>query len=371
VSEPTARDPLLVMPVVGLPEITPGDDLAALIAGCAPWLESGDVLVVTSKIVSKAEGRLVELPAAEGEQREAARRAVLASETARVVASRGPMQIVATHHGFVMAAAGIDASNVDKGWLVLLPKDPDSSARALRAAFAERHGLDVAVVISDTMGRPWRVGLTDVALGAAGLEPVLDHRGQHDAYGNELQVTQVAVADELCSAADLVKGKVDGVPVAVVRGFLPRPEAGAPPAPDGPGAVAMVRDSADDLFSLGTAEARAEGLAGAARLPYVMPLQTSGIDVVAVAQALSGMGLAPSTVVRLEIADGVPTLHCRAGREPNALVALGIDVHRLRCALAAHGFATSLVAVDVDDAPPDSELVAIAIGYPAASAATS
>src|SRR3954454_24940903 len=196
-----------------------GDDLAELITAAAPWIADGDVLIVTSKIVSKVEGRLVEVPA-DGPERDAARAAVLASETARVVARRGPTTIVQTHQGFVMAAAGIDASNVDKTHLALLPADPDASARALHAALADR-GLHVGVIVSDTMGRAWRNGLTDVALGAAGIAPFRDHRGEIDPYGNELQITQMAVIDELAAAGELVKGKVAQVPVAVVRGLGP------------------------------------------------------------------------------------------------------------------------------------------------------
>ncbi|HEY7177123.1 MAG TPA: coenzyme F420-0:L-glutamate ligase, partial [Micromonosporaceae bacterium] len=187
-------DGLAIFPMTGLGDVRPGDDLAELIAQAAPWLADGDVLVVTSKIVSKAEGNLVPVPPEEGPDREAARAAALAAETARVVATRGPTHIVATRHGFVMAAAGIDASNVDPDHLVLLPKDPDASARALRSALRERFGLDVVVIISDTMGRPWRYGLTDVALGVAGIDAIRDYRGERDAYGNELQITQMSPA---------------------------------------------------------------------------------------------------------------------------------------------------------------------------------
>src|SRR5690606_17747327 len=197
------RWPVLeILPVRGIGEVRPGDDLAALIAHAAPWLRDGDVLVVTSKIVSKAEGRLVEVPA-DGPEREAARAQALTAETARPVARRGNTRIVQTHHGYVMASAGIDESNVDRTCLVLLPKDPDASARGLRAALRERAGVDVAVIVSDTMGRPWRLGLVDVALGAAGIDPLRDHRGEIDPYGNELRLTEMAVVDELAAAAEL------------------------------------------------------------------------------------------------------------------------------------------------------------------------
>jgi len=362
---------LQIIPVPGIGHIEPGDDLAAIIAAAAPWLRDADVVVVTSKIVSKAEGRLVDIPAEDGPARDAAREAALVAETARVVARRGPTSIVATHHGFVMAAAGIDLSNVDREHLVLLPKDPDASARSLRAALAERSGPNVAVVVSDTMGRPWRTGQTDVALGAAGIDAIRDHRGQRDPYGNELQVTQMAIADELAAAADLVKGKLDGVPVAVVRGYLAQPPAG-----DGPGAISMVRDAASDMFALGTAEARRAGMADAARLPNYAPFAADttpgGVQISTVlpdpqvlADAVSGVPVSPSTVLSLLVTKGstVVTLRCSAPREPAALVALGMDVHRLRSAFAAADLLTSIVSVDFDDedVPPDSETVAIAI----------
>jgi coenzyme F420-0:L-glutamate ligase/coenzyme F420-1:gamma-L-glutamate ligase len=249
---------LEIRPVIGIGDVRPGDDLAALIMTAAPWLQANDILVVTSKIVSKAEGALVDVPE-EGPEREAAREAALQSQTSRVVATRGHTRIVQTHHGFVMASAGIDASNVERSRLVLLPKDPDASARALRADLLAR-GLDVAVVVSDTMGRPWRNGLTDVALGCAGIAPLRDYRGETDAYGNELHITQMAIADELSAAAELVKGKYDQVPVAVVRGLITET------SDDGPGVVpTLIRDAASDMFSLGTAEALELGRTSATR----------------------------------------------------------------------------------------------------------
>jgi coenzyme F420-0:L-glutamate ligase/coenzyme F420-1:gamma-L-glutamate ligase len=241
-------DGFAVLPVRGIPEVRPGDSLADLIVTAAPWLRDNDVLVVTSKIVSKAEGALAYLPT-DGPEREAARAEIMAAETARVVATRGHTRIVQTHHGFVMASAGIDASNVDRSQVVLLPKDPDASARALRSDLLDR-GLDVAIIVSDTMGRPWRNGLTDVALGCAGIPPLRDHRGEYDVHGNELHITQMAIIDELAAAAELVKGKIDQVPVAVVRGYLSATD------PDSAGAIpVLVRDPVSDLFSLGTAEA--------------------------------------------------------------------------------------------------------------------
>ncbi|RBY96446.1 coenzyme F420-0:L-glutamate ligase [Blastococcus sp. TF02-8] len=233
-----------VHPVAGLPEFAPGDDLAAAIVSAAPWLADGDVVVVTSKVVSKVEGNLVRVEP--GADREAARQRAVDDETVRVVARRGPLRIVQTRHGWVVAAAGIDASNVAADALVLLPEDSDASARRLRGRLRELAGVDVAVVVSDTFGRTWREGLTDVAIGSAGIEALDDHRGAVDAHGNRLETTRVAVVDEIASAADLVKGKLAGVPVAVVRG-LPHQR----PAEDD-GTRPLVRLPADDLFPYGS-----------------------------------------------------------------------------------------------------------------------
>ncbi|MGX6601938.1 coenzyme F420-0:L-glutamate ligase [Micromonosporaceae bacterium Da 78-11] len=340
-------DGLEILPVRGIGDITAGDDLAAQISAAAPWLADGDVLVVTSKIVSKAEGRLVEVPA-DGPDRDAARAEVLAAETARVVARRGPTTIVQTHHGFVMAAAGIDASNVDKTHLVLLPADPDASARRLRADFLGR-GLDVGIIVSDTTGRAWRNGLTDVALGAAGIEPIRDHRGETDPYGNELEITQMAVIDELAAAGELVKGKCDQVPVAVVRGY---PGAGSA---DGAGAVVLLRDAAGDMFRLGTDEARAEGLREAALLPDGTQLALPGfpVDPAAVERALTTVAdhVAHGTVVTpaetLPHNGATAALHLSPRHaDPAAFIRLGADAHRLRAALAAEGIATVVLPHD-------------------------
>lgn len=227
--------------VTGIPEIAAGDDLAQLIAAAEPGLADGDVLLVTSKIVSKAEGRILA-----ADDREAA----IDAETVRVVARRGRLRIVENRQGLVMAAAGVDASNTAPGTVLLLPQDPDASARRLRAGLRAALGVRVAVVLTDTFGRPWRNGLTDVAIGAAGLRVLDDLRGGTDSHGNELNVTVVAAADELAAAGELVKGKADGVPVAVLRG-LPH----LVTAEDGPGARALARGAADDLFRLGTSEA--------------------------------------------------------------------------------------------------------------------
>jgi coenzyme F420-0:L-glutamate ligase / coenzyme F420-1:gamma-L-glutamate ligase len=231
-----------VLPVTGLPEVTDGTDLAPLIAAAAaagPGLADGDIVVITSKIVSKAEGRVLH----------ADRESAIDAETVRVVARRGGTRISETRHGLVLAAAGVDASNTAPGTVVLLPVDPDRSADKLRAEIRELTGAMVGVIITDTMGRPWRNGQTDTAIGAAGLLPLRDHRGQADTFGNTLEVTVSAVADELAAAADLVKGKTSQIPVAVVRGL-----AELVTSEPGPGAAALVRPAADDMFRLGAAD---------------------------------------------------------------------------------------------------------------------
>ncbi|MGW1895303.1 coenzyme F420-0:L-glutamate ligase [Streptomyces sp. NPDC002004] len=247
-----------VWAVAGIPEIAAGDDIGKMIAAAEPGLVDGDVVLVTSKIVSKAEGRIVE---ADG------REAAIDAETVRVVARRGPLRIVENRQGLVMAAAGVDASNTPAGTVLLLPEDPDASARAIRDGLRDALGVEVGVILTDTFGRPWRNGLTDVAIGAAGVHVLDDLRGGTDAHGNPLSATVVATADELAAAGDLVKGKAAGLPVAVVRG-LPHlvARAGAPdghgaaggPADDG--ARALVRTARDDMFRLGTSEAVREAV---------------------------------------------------------------------------------------------------------------
>ncbi|MET8876339.1 coenzyme F420-0:L-glutamate ligase [Nocardia sp. NPDC004604] len=245
-----AAGELRILPVTGLPEFRPGDDVGEQIAACAPWLVDGDILVVTSKIIAKSEGRIVEAPL-DPEERDSARRALVEQEAVRVLARKGRTLITENKLGIVQAASGVDGSNVEQGELVLLPADPDGSAKALRTALAERLGVQVAVVITDTMGRAWRNGQTDTAIGASGLRVLYDYAGAVDGQGNELHVTQVAVADELAAAADLVKGKLGGVPVAVVRGL--------PVTDDGSSAADLLRGGIDDLFWLGTAEAIERG----------------------------------------------------------------------------------------------------------------
>ncbi|MEV6162998.1 coenzyme F420-0:L-glutamate ligase [Streptomyces sp. NPDC052052] len=248
--EASASSPLpsyRVWALPGMPEVQAGDDLAKLIAAAEPGLVDGDVLLVTSKIVSKAEGRIVEAT-----DREAA----IDAETVRVVARRGTLRIVENRQGLVMAAAGVDASNTPAGTVLLLPEDPDTSARAIRDGLRDTLGVEVGVVVTDTFGRPWRNGLTDVAIGAAGVLVLDDLRGGTDAYGNPLSATVVATADELASAGDLVKGKASGLPVAVVRGLGHLVD----PADSAGGARAMVRVAADDMFRLGTSEAVREAV---------------------------------------------------------------------------------------------------------------
>ena len=216
-----------MIPVKGIPEVREGDDLAALLAGAAAF-EDGDVLVVAQKVVSKAEGRVVSLDGVEPSEaaRELAgvedprRLEVILREAARIVRSRPPLLIAETRHGFVCASAGVDASNAaGPGTLVLLPLDPDASATRIRLGLLERTGCRVGVVVSDSFGRAWRQGTTDVAIGVAGIRPLLDLRGVRDATGYELHATTIAVADEVAGAAELVMGKTSGVPAAIVRGL--------------------------------------------------------------------------------------------------------------------------------------------------------
>ena len=243
-----------VVPIRGLPEFREGDDVAALIleaAGKVPGIVSGDVVVVTQKIVSKAEGRVVRLesvtPSPEAErlaldtEKDPRLVELILQESAEIVRQRGPILITLTHHGFVCANAGIDASNVGpEGTVCLLPVDPDASAARIRSSILEATGVDVAVIISDTFGRAWREGHTNIALGVAGMLPFADYVGQVDSFGYELRVTTICVADQLAGAAELVQNKLDKVPVALVRGF---------PYPRGEGSARMImRARENDLF---------------------------------------------------------------------------------------------------------------------------
>lgn len=239
--EPTS---ITVFSVTGIGEIAPGADLAAELAqvlGSAAGdfaLRDGDVLVVTQKVVSKAEGRIVPLD----HDDESAKIALVQSESTRVLRRRGTLLITETAHGFVCANAGVDLSNATDGTAVLLPLEPDRSARRLRADLRRALGVEVAVIVSDTFGRTWRNGVTDVALGCAGIVPILDLRGTSDAMGRELVATEVCIIDEICAAADLVMGKASSTPAAVIRGI--------DPAWMGQGSVAesVIRRAEDDLF---------------------------------------------------------------------------------------------------------------------------
>ncbi len=225
--------------LAGIGEVTDGDRLATVIASAADGaLVDGDVVVVTQKIVSKAEGRLVPV----NPEDPLAAKALVEAESVRVIRRRGDLIISETEQGFVCANAGIDLSNVPAGYAALLPVDADRSARRIRDGLRADLGVEVAVIVSDTFGRPWRMGLTDVAIGVAGIAAVVDLRGTADALGRELQVTEVAVADEIASAAELVMGKSSGIPVAVVRGV------DAAWLREGSVAGEMIRPPSEDLF---------------------------------------------------------------------------------------------------------------------------
>jgi coenzyme F420-0:L-glutamate ligase/coenzyme F420-1:gamma-L-glutamate ligase len=229
---------ITLLPVGGIPEVRPGDVLADHIAASGVELLEGDVVVVTQKVVSKAEGRLEAIDASDP----LAHKALVEREAVRVLRRRGDLVITETSHGFVCANAGVDLSNVDIGHAALLPVDPDRSARRIRDGLRARLGVSVGVIVSDTFGRTWRRGVTDVAIGCAGVAAVVDLRGTTDALGRQLQVTEVCVADELAAAAELVMGKASGIPVAVVRGVDPSY------LREGSVAAEIVRPPAEDLF---------------------------------------------------------------------------------------------------------------------------
>jgi coenzyme F420-0:L-glutamate ligase/coenzyme F420-1:gamma-L-glutamate ligase len=308
----------------GIPEVGEGDDIAGLIVATGVELRDGDVVVVTSKIVSKSEGRLVT----------GSREDHLAAETVRVVAQRGRTQIVQTRHGLVLAAAGIDESNVPDGTVALLPLDPDASARRIRAGLRSRLDIDVAVIITDTMGRPWRDGVVDSAIGAAGIEVLEDLRGSSDTFGHVLEVTVTAHADELAAAGDLVKGKLSNRPVAVVRGFEVRR-----PGEDR-GAKPLVRPSADDMFSAGTRDARAQLVRDSAPAPSAAT--GSAPDRQAMQRAIDAIW-APA--VKLEIATDARSI-TGIGEPLDVGYALG----RLMAALAAEGLRATEPVATVDGA---------------------
>ncbi|MGN6474009.1 MAG: coenzyme F420-0:L-glutamate ligase [Mycobacteriales bacterium] len=315
----------------GIPEVTEGDDIAALIVATGVELRDGDVVVVTSKIVSKAEGRLVS----------GSREDHLAAETVRVVAQRGRTQIVQTRHGLVLAAAGIDESNVPAGTVALLPIDPDASAQRIRSGLHHRLDVDVAVLITDTMGRPWRDGVIDTAIGAAGIEVLEDLRGSSDTFGHVLEVTVTAHADELAAAADLVKGKLSNRPVAVIRGFdVRRPD-------NDRGAKPLVRPAADDMFSAGTRDAISQLVRDSAPVAAPSPLAP---DRAAIQRAIDAVW-APA--VKLDIAEDARSVV--AIGEP---LDVGYALGRLMAALAAEG----LRATEPDPTADGARLVVTGAG---------
>jgi coenzyme F420-0:L-glutamate ligase len=322
-----------VLPVLGIGELRPGDDLAAQIATHADSLLDGDVVVVTSKVVAKVEGRLIVLDTADPDEREAARQQAITEETVRVVAERGPLRIVETKQGLVLAAAGVDESNVARNELALLPVDPDASAHRLRERLRELRGVSVAVIVSDSMGRPWRAGIVDNAIGVAGLTSVTDPRGTTDGYGNVLQVTQVAVADEIAAAADLVKGKLAGIPVAVVRGLARDGKLDD----DGMGSRSLIRPSEEDMFRLGTAEAIAVGREDVGWATEIPPaLHADAVEVIAALNPITAedAGLQQAFLGFLAARPDAMWRSCAPGHLTGS--ALVVDPHQRRVLLTLH-----------------------------------
>jgi dehydro coenzyme F420 reductase / coenzyme F420-0:L-glutamate ligase / coenzyme F420-1:gamma-L-glutamate ligase len=370
---------LEVLAVEGLPEFRPGDDLTGAIAEAATWLRSGDIVVVTSKVVSKVEGQLVRVPT-DPEERDRARRRLVFDESVRILARRARTLITENHLGIVQAASGVDASNVAGDELALLPADPDASALALRNGLRERLGVEVAVVVTDTMGRAWRIGQTDVAIGASGLTVLHGYRGQVDRQGNELAVTEIAVADEIAGAADLVKGKLGAVPVAVVRGL---------PGALGSDSVArdLVRPVDEDLFRLGTEEAMVAGMRSAALLSPVQSFDETPVPPESLRWAV-GAALTSDAARFVHLADparrkwlldelGAADVLYEAPEIVLAfavgnLVAGGASVQRLLVALAAEGLGASVLPLGPTsrvlallDLPDTWDLLgAVALGRP-------
>jgi coenzyme F420-0:L-glutamate ligase/coenzyme F420-1:gamma-L-glutamate ligase len=370
-SDHAAAGRIEILPVEGLPEFRPGDSLSGAIAAAARWLRSGDIVVVTSKVVSKTEGRLVRVPA-DPEERDRIRRRLVFEESVRIIARKERTLITENRLGIVQAASGVDASNVASDELALLPTDPDTSAHALRWGLRDRLGVEVAVVITDTMGRAWRVGQTDVAIGSSGLTVLHSYRGQVDRQGNELAVTEIAVADEVAAAADLVKGKLGAMPVAVVRGLTIGGE--------GSWARDLVRPVGEDLFRLGTEEAIAQGRREAALLPT--PTRSFTDEPVAedvLTQAVAA-ALLPDSPVRFalladqrkRVLDKLADDFLSAATEVVLVFstdqfAAGSAVRNLQVALAAEGLGTSWVPLSsVPLAVPDgwTLLGAVAVGHP-------
>jgi coenzyme F420-0:L-glutamate ligase/coenzyme F420-1:gamma-L-glutamate ligase len=282
---------LSAWPIEGIGEITHETDLAALLVDVltTAGLTDGDVVLVTSKVVSKAEGRV----------RTGSRDQAVRDETVRVVASRGPTQIVENHLGLVMAAAGVDASNTEPGTVVLLPSDPDATAQALRTRLHDETGRNVAVVVTDTAGRAWRTGQTDIAVGAAGLDPLDDHVGRSDSYGNELAVTAPAVVDEVAGTAELVTGKLGARPVCVVRGLADRV---LPVGEHGAGARSLVRPRSQDMFALGAREAVLAAVRGIEADCFGAP---AALEEVRAALSLCGLdSVATGSSIKVQLPDG-------------------------------------------------------------------
>lgn len=303
-------DALTFTPVDGIGEIGAGDDLAATVARLVE-LADGDVVVVTSKIVSKSLGLATTRDKEE----------LLAEQTDRVVATRDQTLIVRTHHGLTMAAAGIDNSNTAPGTLLPLPPDPDGEARRIRERVRHLTGRTVAVVVSDTAGRAWRVGQTDIAIGCAGLVPVESFAGRDDKHGQPLLVTAPAVADEIASGAELASGKLGGRPVVIVRGLAPH----LLTVEDGPGAAAIVRDEEGDLFGLGARDAVALALADAGSTVRGFPVTATSIA------TLLEMADVPEDVEVM--IDETVVVHARARRAVEA----GMFAQRLLALATAHG----------------------------------
>lgn len=232
-----AGTPVELIPILGIGDVTAGDDLVAVLAEALDdVLAPGDIVVVTHKIVSKAEGAVRSVDPDDPRSH----KGIVEEEATRVVRRRGDLVIAITRHGFVCANAGVDRSNVQPGTVVLLPRDPDRSAHRLRIGLEQRFAGPLAVVVTDTFGRPWRRGVADIAIGVSGIDPIVDHRGLPDMYGRTMEVTEVAIVDEIAAAADLVMGKASGIPVAIVRGLEWRP---------GTGRLAdVVRPDGEDLF---------------------------------------------------------------------------------------------------------------------------
>ena len=298
----------------GMPEVVEGDDLAGLVLDSLQGddgLADGDVLCVTSKVVSKAEGRV----------RAGDRDAAVEEETVRVVARRGPVTIVRNRLGLTMAAAGVDASNVAAGSVVLLPLDPDASARALRHEVHRRTGTNVGVVVTDTSGRAWREGQTDIAIGAAGLLVAEDFAGRTDPHGNALAVTLPAVADEIAGAAELAQGKLAGRPVAVVRG---RADLVLPPGEDGPGAASLVRPDGGDLFGWGAREAVVRALAGddADRAPFGAPAAADELHSAVARVVGAGRALSSALLLTFDDDPGRVVLHLPGDADHAAVAAV-------------------------------------------------